>query len=64
MTSTTPAPVHTLGPVVAFEASEPGALSGHAVTCSCGMVIRTSLSVAMARSDARRHVAVAEEMGF
>ncbi len=35
---------HTTESVTAFDASEPGALSGYAATCSCGYVMKTSLS--------------------
>jgi hypothetical protein len=57
MTSTpTPTPVHVLGPVVAFEATETS-LSGHEVVCSCGLRMATSLSARFARKDAVEHLA-------
>ena len=47
---------HSLSAPVAFEASQPGALAGFRVTCSCGFTASTSLSAMFAEMDAADHV--------
>ncbi len=39
---------HTILTIAAFPATEPGALSGHMAVCSCGDIMRTSLSTQQA----------------
>lgn len=41
--------------VASFDATETGALSGHAATCSCGHVMRTSLSAREAQKLGYAH---------
>jgi hypothetical protein len=47
---------HSLSAPVAFEATQPGALAGFSVSCSCGFEARTSLSAMFANMDAVAHV--------
>jgi hypothetical protein len=58
-TTTTAAATHRTIRVEAFEASEAGALAGHAAICSCGYRMATSLS---AREAARLGAEHAEYM--
>ena len=47
--------VHEIILVEACDASEPGALSGNAAHCSCGEILKTSLSADHASSLGEQH---------
>lgn len=47
-------PLYTLSPIVAVEASGPGALAGFESRCSCGLVLRSSLRTIL-EADRREH---------
>ena len=49
--------MHTIISVESFTATEAGALGGNKATCSCGYVMRTSLSALFAQRDGIAHVA-------
>jgi hypothetical protein len=46
---------HSIVIVQAHKATQPGALDGHEAICSCGYVMRTSLSAFFAADDGRKH---------
>lgn len=46
---------HTIVSVAPFTAIEVGALSGNEATCTCGHVVRTSLSANVARREGYAH---------
>ena len=47
---------HTIISVESFTATEAGALDGNKATCSCGYVVRTSLSKGQAGLEGLHHV--------